>query len=472
MEFLLTIFFFLLIVGFLVFVHELGHFLAAKISGIWVKEFAIGFGPSLIKKKYGETTYKLNLLPLGGFVQLEGENDDKIEHGFRSKPFYVKAFVLNAGVIMNFITATVFLFITLEKEDYNIPVPNIVDYNFHNTESVNSYFPIRILDTEEEWGWENVEDDKDLVEINHENIGSYENFVDLVEKYRGQTVPFTYFDLLTYETSEDDVTVGGVFHGSYYPITLTDVLDEGRSKDQLSDGEIIVAINGQLLESSDEFFELLAENQGEVVEMTFIDEETFETSTREIEVFERNDKGAILDVTVSYGSGINVAYDERTEWQTYFVNYKNSILSAPVLTFDMSVYQLKGISNLVSEAISSGDYSEVSKAVGGPVALGDSVNEVVEYQIYDLFFFLTGLISLSLAIFNILPIPALDGGQIMIAFIETVRRKRLSDSIVNKINLAGFVFIVLLSILITVKDIKQLNVLESLKNLVEGIFGR
>ncbi|MFA6304773.1 MAG: site-2 protease family protein [Patescibacteria group bacterium] len=128
---LFTIIIFILILGVLVFVHELGHFLTARKAGIKVEEFGLGFPPRLFGIKKGETLYSVNLIPLGGFVRIKGEDGSLREEpdSFGHQPFYVKGLVLAAGVIMNVILAYVLLSIGymvglptgLASEDLNSP---------------------------------------------------------------------------------------------------------------------------------------------------------------------------------------------------------------------------------------------------------------------------------------------------------------------------------------------------------------
>lgn len=108
----MSIIIFLIVLAALVFVHELGHFIAAKKSGIRVDEFGIGFPPKLISKKIGETVYSLNLIPFGGFVKIFGENPDDesltgpdSERSFVNKPRHIQAMVLVAGIVFNFLFA-------------------------------------------------------------------------------------------------------------------------------------------------------------------------------------------------------------------------------------------------------------------------------------------------------------------------------------------------------------------------------
>src|SRR3989338_6204361 len=112
----MTLLIFIIVLSILVFVHELGHFLAARRAGIRVDEFGFGFPPKIWGKKIGETEYTLNLIPFGGFVKIYGENEEaaKVEqhHGHRafcSQPIWKRAAVLLAGVVMNFLIGFVAL---------------------------------------------------------------------------------------------------------------------------------------------------------------------------------------------------------------------------------------------------------------------------------------------------------------------------------------------------------------------------
>lgn len=138
-----TIVVFILVLGILVFVHELGHFLAAKLFKIRVDEFCLGFPPRLIKIKRGDTLYGINLVPLGGYVKIKGEDGSgKGDHdSFASKPIWQRAIVLFAGVFMNFITAMVFISIGLM-----IGLPSDVsDVSAYNTKANIREVNLRIL---------------------------------------------------------------------------------------------------------------------------------------------------------------------------------------------------------------------------------------------------------------------------------------------------------------------------------------
>jgi len=112
-----------LILGLLIFIHELGHFLAAKSCKMPVEVFAIGFGKTIFSWKRKETTYKLNILPLGGYVSINGENDASIEGGFLKQAWYKRLLVLSAGIIFNILFTIIIFFILFST--YGLPEKGI-----------------------------------------------------------------------------------------------------------------------------------------------------------------------------------------------------------------------------------------------------------------------------------------------------------------------------------------------------------
>lgn len=385
MDLIITTVILLLIVGILVFVHELGHFLAAKMTGVPVEEFAIGFGKTLYEKSYRGTNYKLNLLPLGGYVQLEGENGGV----FRDKRFRAKAFVLMAGIIMNIILAIILLSIYLATNAYKTAVPNFVDHSFSNTQ----------------------------------------------------------------------------IQESVYPLVVNNIDPEGPSVGKFEAGEIIVKINNESFTSFSDFFEKLEKHQSKEVDFSFFNLDTFEITSRSIVVPEKSAEGTILKVGLA-------PYDSQSGKPTYFVKYNENILSGASMTYDFFVYQFKALAKIVGNAFSSGDYTEVSNSVGGLPSIGNQIGQAVSFNAYSVLIPLTALFSINLAMINILPFPALDGGQLLIAFLERITRKKVPDSILNRINFAGFVFLMGLGLLITLKDVIQLNWIGSIGDLLRGVLGR
>jgi regulator of sigma E protease len=384
MNIILTIFFFFLIISLLVFVHELGHFAAAKISKIHVKEFAIGFGKVIFQRFYKGTYYSIRLFPLGGFVELEGENENTGPNSFRNKPFLVKFFVLIAGVVVNFVFAALLLSAFLASSGYKFALPNLSNYSFNGT-------------------------------------------------YDQQ---------------------------SLLPITVSGILENSRSANQIFEGESIVGINSNRFESFEQFSNILEDSQNTIASFEFINFQTYETYFRDVRLGEKNENGAILDLSLI------------PESKTYFLKYNQNITSGFSMSYDISIYQLNILGGLIANSFSSGNFSELSKSVGGLPAVTNQINQAVEYEAVGYLIPLTAFISLSLAIFNILPFPALDGGQIVINFIESVSRRRIPDKILSRINLSGFIFLIILSVLINLKDLFQLGWVRSIIDIFSSSLGR
>jgi regulator of sigma E protease len=388
MELLLTIFFFILIISFLVFVHEFGHFATAKLLKTDVKQFAIGFGNNIVSKKYKGTIYSIKMIPMGGFVELEGERQNEGPNSFRNKPFWAKFIILIAGVTMNFIAAIFLFWGFLALNDYKFIFPKFSDYDFHNT--------------------------------------SYQ---------------------------ED-----------YFPITVGSVDPNGNSAGQLFEDDNIVAVNDRKFSNYDEFIMIVKNNEEKNVTFSFLDFDTFEVSKREVRIVKEDSNGHILNV--------GLIYDDTLDKPSYFLSYNKGIKSGVSMAYDLMIYQVDIFRVILGDAFKTKDFSTAANSVGGLPQVVDQVNEVVDLEAYYILLVFAGMISLSLILFNVLPIPALDGGQIAVYFYETITRRRLSDKTLQNINTIGFVFLMSLAAVITLKDVIQLNWIGKTGDFVKSILGR
>lgn len=391
MDILLTIFFFILIIGVLVLVHELGHFIAAKLGGVEVKEFAIGFGKTLYSKTFKGTKYCINIFPLGGYVNLEGETETNAgPNAFRNKKFRIKLFVLVAGVTMNILLASLLFSVYLASNGYKFSIfPKLSEYNFSGTESQNAYFPLKVVEVDE----------------------------------------------------------------------------LGVSAGILTPGDIIVSINGNNFSSFAQFREGLKENLNKTVTLGLLNFDTYAVSTIDVPLKEESENGGILNVTFS---SENVSIDRSI----YFLKYPSNILSGISLTYDSVFYQINALGKIISDSINSGNFQELSNTVGGLPAVTNQIGQIVQFRVWEILIPLTALISVSLAVVNILPFPALDGGQILVFGIEKIRGKKIPDKILGRINLIGFGLLIFLAIIINIKDVIQLDWIGGLLNFIKNIFGR
>jgi len=343
----------------LVVVHEYGHLIAAKRSGVEVEEFGIGFPPraKVITKKNG-TVYTLNWLPIGGFVKLKGEHDSASEKGsFGAAKFVSKFKIIAAGVVMNWLTAIV-IFTALAV----VGMPQLVENQF--------------------------------------NIAS------------DATV------------SSQEVLAGFVQGGS------------PADKAGLEQGNTIVSIDGVAITSSEVLQNTTKKNAGKSVDIAYLDGD--ETVTKTSQLRKDSDQGNL---------GVSPA-DRTTVRSTW---------SAPIVgvgtTAQFTYETFKGLFGAIGNVL-TGNGSEASQSVTGPVGIVVILNDLAS-QGFVFVLFLIGVISVSLAVMNTLPIPALDGGRLFVMSIYKLLKKPLSKETEEKIHGTGMLVLLALALLITVVDIRR-----------------
>jgi regulator of sigma E protease len=345
---MLNIILFLLVLGFLIFIHELGHFLFAKKLKVPVEEFAIGFPPNIFRKKFKDTVYSLNLFFLGGYVKLRGENDPQDIEGFLNKPPLVKILVTIAGVVFNIVLAY-FLF----SIGYLIGMP------------------------------EYSQDSKNIVIL--------QVFPNTVAEKSDLKI----FDRLLYLKTENEI------------INFNKIEDVRKILENFIDKEILLGI----------------ERKGEIKEIKLTPKK-------------QNNLGPL---GVRLGTVDIVKYNFPLNFYFGLIKTKNSVINFFLGIKDFFVRLIAG-------------QKEALKEVVGPLGIYDIYNQFKALGINYLIFFIA-IISLNLAIINILPIPALDGGRFVFYFYELLTQKKINPNFENIVNIAGFVFLIVLMILITIKDI-------------------
>ena len=346
MEVFVTILEFLAVMAVVVMVHEFGHFATAKAFGIKVNEFGFGFPPRVIRVfKKGETEYTINLLPIGGFVRLEGENDPTHPRSLASKGVGTRFVVLVAGVFMNVVLAIVLL---------------------------AAFF--------------------------------------------------------MFTEPRDELEVGSVAEGS--PAELAGVLP----------GDLILELNGAPVKDPDELGSQINSNRGEEIEWLIQREDTRHRVRLVPRVDPPPQQGA-TGITVTNSLGVRPVWYARPPWDALARSIK--------LTWS--------VPGLLVDAIASWILDDGPTPFAGPVGIAQGTGEWVrEYSLISLIP-LTALLSISLAILNILPIPALDGGRLMFVIIEWLRRgKRVPPEKEGFVHLVGIVAILSLLVALTYNDIVRL----------------
>jgi len=384
----MSVVWFLIVICVVVLVHELGHFWSALLLKIKVETFAIGFGPSIIKKKLKGIEYKLNLLPIGGYVNIKGqESDQKGKDSFSERSVWQRLIVIVAGVVMNFLTASVIFYILLARSSF--------EYTF----------------------------DYSILDLGKEPLfGS-------LEKKSERTL--------------------------YYSGFVKDDLHFAKNSGMPKYG-YVNAINGTRLKDGDDLSNYLSKVSGQEVTLSVMN---IETDKEEDYLVKIADDGKLGIYLIDYVS-ILVDYQGMDK---VLAGFEHSI--------NLVQYQGRILGSIVSIAIKNNDPSIVRDIFSGPVAVYQTVDAVSKdsVNVIDDMLLLTALISLNLAIVNILPIPMLDGGYVVFLLLELVRGKKLSKKREGLIITIGIVIMVLLSVLFFVNDILRYTERSDLFEIEQGL---
>lgn len=362
----MSVLIFFLVLFVLILVHEWGHFIAAKKTGMRVDEFGIGFPPKVFGIKRGETEYTLNALPIGGFVRIYGENPEAVEvndpdiaRAFGSRPKWAQAVVLVAGVTMNVVFAWLLFFGT-----FMLGVPTAVE----------------------------------------EGVASPEAML-----YVSGVLP------------------GGPLEGKIKP--GTQILS-------LSSGE------AELLSPTPSTFSEFIQNNpdGEVTIKYSYGSEEGSVAIKPV-------VGIIPDATDRAAVGVSLA---MVETQSY--GFFEGIAAASSQTYNGLVGITVGLMTLLGQSFTgTADFSQVA----GPVGIVGMVGDAADFGLTALLTF-TAMISLNLAVINMLPVPALDGGRLVFVAIEALTRKPINPVWSGRVNLIGFGLLMLLMVVVTWNDIARL----------------
>jgi regulator of sigma E protease len=440
MEFLIKISQFLLSLSLLIVLHELGHFIPAKLFKTKVEKFYLFFDVkfSLFKKKIGETVYGIGWLPLGGYVKIAGMIDESMDKEqmaqppkpweFRSKPAWQRLIIMLGGVTVNFILAYV-IFVGMSffygdadvkvdslKGGYYIENPVLLDAGFKTGDKVLAINNVP------------VENDSDIglniisaEEITIERDGKAET-ISLPEDFLGQLSSSGSKSLFNFR----------------YPFIVEKVSDTSHNKGvdlQLNDQ--ILKINGASAEYLDELEPLLQRYKGQNVSVTVL--RSGDTINRTLAVDENAKLGIyrILDMSTFDKLG----YLEVTRKEYGFL--ESFAAGGTKFNRTLSNYgsQLKAIFSP-----STGAY----KGLGGFKAIYDQFPSAWSWSY---FWGLTAFLSIMLAVLNLLPIPALDGGHVMFLLFEIISGKKPSEAFLEKAQIIGFFILIALVLFANGNDI-------------------
>lgn len=433
-----TILIFIAAIFILVTVHELGHFLAAKFFKMRVDKFSIGFPPKIFGVKRGDTEYVIGATPLGGYVQIAGMIDESMDDSFideevkpdefRSRPVWQRTIVILAGVIFNMILAVIiYTGMAFNYGDTVIPIQSI-DGFYVSQESVASQIGLRTGDK--------------IIGVNGNEV-QYFNQLFSPSVLTDRDLSFMIQrdgELLTIATPPDFLDLinregGFIDLNSTLPSKINRVMPGTPAEAAgLQDGDEIISANGEIVSYWAEVVDIIRESDG----------------ATELEV-RRGSHIIALTVTPdpetnqigiqSYQAAELLDYEIRT------FGFTQSVVVGFERTNDTFFGILKGIGRLFS-----GDIS-VRENLGGPVAIANITKEATDRGGMEGFWNITAFLSITLAIMNMLPIPALDGGHFMFLVYEGITRREPPPKVRMGLQQLGFIFLIGLFILITFNDI-------------------
>ena len=434
MALLHNIWWLLVLIGVMIVIHELGHFWAARFFGIRVATFSIGFGPRLISFRRGETEYRIAWIPFGGYVRMAGEqpNDEPDPQGFTSKPRWQRLIVVLAGPAMNIVLA-VALLTGLYMVRYPKPAsaggPAVIGYVKPGTPAARSGLRegdiIVQLENRINPTWE---------EVMMREVVSAGVPLPLVIQRGNERISLAVMPELDPATGvglagwaeQTQIEVGGLVAG----------LDAERKG--LQRGDLLLAINGQPIRTIHKIHEVLRGCEGKPVEIKYARDGVERTVTVQPSLSDQGGGGPRWMIGVELTPRIQ------------FVRL------GPVDALRESLRQNARGATLIYQFLQSiVERRSSARSLEGPIRIAQLSGEAAR-EGAPAFINLMATVSLNLAIFNLLPIPILDGGVILLLLIEMLIRRDLSLSFKEAIFKLGFVFLMMVVVFVLYNDITKL----------------
>ena len=428
---LITILSFLFVLSILVFAHELGHFLAAKRAGVYVETFSLGMGPKVLKKTLGETEYCLSALPVGGYVKMKGENPDEPSTGaaneLQSKSIAARFSIFVAGPMMNLVLAvfiTSFLFyIGIDEPRYQYEPPVIGWINEDSPAEKGGLLP------------------EDLImSVGGKSVSTWQEAVEMIAVRGDKNV-----DIEIKRGSETKIVnvtptvikslgVGVIgIQPVMKPIVGNLMPKFPAEKAGVQIGDEIVEINGTRIFHWEQM-------------KIFI--QKYGTQTLNVVVLRSGQRVALAITPKKQGNSVllGIESEKLTVLKKYGLG--DSIVKGVVECRNMVIKTIGLVKGIFVQEVSV-------KTLGGPIMIGQMAGEMIRMGFREFVNFI-GMVSLSLGIFNLLPIPILDGGHIFLLFFELLNRKPLSMQRRELAQKIGLLILLPLIVFVFYNDIARL----------------
>lgn len=373
---------FFIIISFLILIHELGHFIIARKNKVAVEEFGFGLPPRILFKKIGKTIYSLNLLPIGGFVKLYGEEYHEIEksskknksEAFVYKKPWQKVLIIMGGVLMNLLFGIIIFYIILSLNQFKSnPIPIFLkDYKFKFGKESKKVIIAQV----------NKNSPAEKAGIKEE---------DIVIKFKAENQKW------------------------------------------------------ENINSAKDLIEAIKDKKNQKIYLELINNKNAEKKIIQVKpIYNKELKRYVI--------GVNLADIVILEYKTNI----EKIFSGFLHSYNLIDYNLKVFVYLFSTSVKEKNPSTITNSLTGPIGIFAVIDDTVKKSEKKLIFNLlelSALISLSLAIMNILPFPALDGGRLIFVFYEWITGKPTNKTIEKYVNFIGFLILMILALFIAINDI-------------------
>lgn len=420
------------VLGFMVFVHELGHFVAAKAFGVRVLTFSLGFGKRLLGFVHGGTDYRISLLPLGGYVKMAGEDPSEVRPGdsdeFLAKPRWQRFIIAIAGPTMNVATAVLLL---------------AGLYRFHYPKPAYLEGPARVgsVEAKSPAAKAGIEPGDLIVQFGSLQHPSWQDLRLKVVTNAGAVMPVTIerngqtLHLSVTPKAKGPDEVGEVGMAPCAPAKLGQVEPNmPAAKAGLQEGDRITSLDGKHLDCWQQLVSGLQANGSKAATLTYSRKgKSFQASLTPVRSDVQGKEKWVMGVY--YGGDVVV---RQLPWGDAFVTSVNDNVRFCVVTFDV-------LGKIITHRMSA-------RSLSGPIGIVQMSGQAYRAGLPQLLM-LVAYISLQLGIFNLLPIPIFDGGMILMLFIESLMRRDISLEVKERFAQAGIVFLLLLAVFVTYNDI-------------------
>ncbi|MBQ3136961.1 MAG: RIP metalloprotease RseP [Clostridia bacterium] len=402
--------------GLIIFIHEFGHFIFAKLFGVKVNEFAIGMGPTVLKKQGKETKYALRLLPFGGFVSMEGEEEKSEDsRAFCNQKVWKRMIIISAGAVMNLILGFIVCIFLVSGSEL-VGTNEILQFY---EGAVSSESGLAVGDKILEIDGKKVYSDYDISFLMQRNSSGKYDF--LVER-EGEKIYF------------EDVTFAKRTSGNFYYRENCSVYDvSALLKDQgFKDEDIILNINGKAVKNAEE---LIAQIDA--------------------------DKDFTYDFTLKRGeekiSLSQVKLNTATVFDFSILGEEKNVLNVLSSAFGYSISMGRMVYLSLFDLL-RGQYglNDLAGPIGTVTVIADIAQSSIAAVDWSGLFMMMAMITINIGLFNLLPVPALDGGHLFFMVFEIIFRKPVPQKYESWIHAAGLIILLAFMAVISFSDIWKL----------------